>query len=192
MLIYLYFLFPRLVTVFLSRSYIPPHDYNQRRGGLHGSFRIQTQDCTSVRTSMVSWFHSSIFVVFTEVGCATLVAGRKEFCLVCEGWCSLNRSTRPHSHHCHKQSIFHEEKHLQQIWDKDKFSRNRLGSRNLSRKWPPNTSDYYYWIITDRCSIEHPQADIALILKWIPGKPWCCMCTTVLQIGNGVYSVNQM
>jgi hypothetical protein len=145
MLIYLFFLFPRLVTILLSYSYIPPHDYSQRRGGFHfhGSFRIQTQDCTSVRTSMVSRFHSSICVVFTEVGCATLVAGRKESCFV-EGCCSLNQSTRPHSYHCHKQSIFHEEKHLQQIGDKDKFSRNRLGNRNLSRKGPLNTSDYYY------------------------------------------------
>jgi len=66
----------------------------------------------SVITDMVRRSHGSNCVMSTEVCCATLFAGRMEFCFVCLGQCSLNQSIRSDSQHCHKQSIFHEEKHL--------------------------------------------------------------------------------
>lgn len=53
--------------------------------------------------------------MFTEAGFAIVFAGRMEFCFVCLGQCSLNQSTQYVSGHCHKQSIFHVEEHLQQI-----------------------------------------------------------------------------
>jgi hypothetical protein len=57
-----------------------------------------------------------------------------EFCFVCLGQCSLNQSIRSDPHHCHKQSIFHEEKHLQEIGGKDSFRMNVLGNGKLSKK----------------------------------------------------------
>ena len=135
----------------------------------------------SVITDMVRRSHGSNCVMSTEVCCATLFAGRMEFCFVCLGQCSLNQSIRSDSQHCHKQSIFHEEKHLPEI-EGDTF---RMAMKNYERKWPLNTSDYYYWIVTNRSSIEHPQANIALILKWIQGKTWWCTSNR-----NGVFGIN--
>jgi hypothetical protein len=72
--------------------------------------------------------------MFTKVGCAIVSSGTKEFCFVRLGWCSLNQSILYDSHYYHKQSIFHEEKHLQEIGGKDIIRRNELGSGNFNKK----------------------------------------------------------
>ena len=100
----------------------------------------------SVITDMVRRSHGSNCVMSTEVCYATLFAGRMEFCFVCLGQCSLNQSIRSDSQHCHKQSIFHEEKHLPEI-EGDTFRMNVLGNGKL---WKKVTTEYLRLLLLNR------------------------------------------